>query len=174
MVEADESYVGGHHPGRDGRGQPLKGIVVVAVENRGKTAGSARLAVIPNVTKKTLGAFLEDSVDLAQAVVHTDGYPSYKHLSLGGIQHEVHIDEKRAERVHTLPWAHTIFSNLKGWIQGTFHGVSVKHLPKYLDEFAYRFNRRWRDGELFYFVAQRLITTRPVTYAQIVAAEQTG
>ena len=36
---------------------------------------------------------------------------------------------------------------------------------RYLDEFAYRFNRRGREGELFDFVTRRLVTMEPVTYA---------
>ena len=36
--------------------------------------------------------------------------------------------------------------------RGTFHGVSPKHLPRYLQEFSYRFDRRARESELFFFI----------------------
>jgi hypothetical protein len=36
----------------------------------------------------------------------------------------------------------TLFSNIKAWLVGTHHGVSAKHLPRYLREWSYRFNRR--------------------------------
>jgi hypothetical protein len=42
---------------------------------------------------------------------------------------------------------HTVASNLKIWLRGTFHRVTPKHLPRYLDEFSYRFDRRWREDE---------------------------
>jgi hypothetical protein len=47
-----------------------------------------------------------------------------------------------------LPWAHTVFGNPKTWLTRTFHGVSPKHLQRYLDEFVFRFDRRWRETEL--------------------------
>ena len=41
-----------------------------------------------------------------------------------------------------LPWIHQVFSNLKGWARGVYHGLRAKHLQSYLDEFVFRFNRR--------------------------------
>jgi hypothetical protein len=35
-----------------------------------------------------------------------------------------------------------LFSTIKAWLIGTHHGVSAKHLPRYLREWVYRFNRR--------------------------------
>jgi hypothetical protein len=68
-----------------------------------------------------------------------------------------------------LPWAHTVFGNLKTWLRGTFHGVSPKHLQRYLDEFSYRLNRRWREGELFGFVLRRVAGGQPLPYGRLVA-----
>ena len=41
-----------------------------------------------------------------------------------------------------LPWVHRIFSNLKVWALGVYHGLRRKYLQSYLDEFVFRFNRR--------------------------------
>ena len=68
-----------------------------------------------------------------------------------------------------LPWAHTVFGNLKTWLRATFHGVSPKHLQRYLDEFTYRLDRRWREGELFGFVLRRVALGQPLPYRQLVA-----
>ena len=62
-----------------------------------------------------------------------------------------------------------IFSNLKAWLVGTFRGVTKKYMPRYLDEFTYRFNRRWREGELFGFVLERAVRGRPLPYARLTA-----
>jgi hypothetical protein len=51
----------------------------------------------------------------------------------------------------------------------TFHGVSPKHLQRYLDEYSYRFDRRWREGELFGFVLRRVARGKPLPYRQLVA-----
>ena len=79
----------------------------------------------------------------------------------------------RAHSSKILPWNHTIFGNLKTWLRGTFHGVSRKHLQRYLDEFVYRFDRRWREGELFGFVLRRAAHGEPLPYSRLVA-EATG
>ncbi|EQD79625.1 putative transposase, partial [mine drainage metagenome] len=42
-----------------------------------------------------------------------------------------------------LPIVHLVFSNLKTWLRGTHHGVSPQHLQAYLNEFTFRFNRRF-------------------------------
>jgi hypothetical protein len=63
----------------------------------------------------------------------------------------------------------TTFGNLKTWLRGTFHGVSPKPLQRYLDEFSYRFDRRWREGELFGFVLRRVVRGRPLPYRLLVA-----
>ncbi len=176
-VEADESYVGARRERglRGGREVGHKTIVGVAVERRRHTAGSARLTVLQGVSYKgDLGPFLFDAVDPKNAAVHTDGWYGYKPLQEAGFRHQRHIqgsDPARAAEI--LPWSHTIFSNLKAWLLGTFRGVTKKHMSLYLDEFIYRFNRRWREGELFGFVLARAVRGSPLPYPRLTA-ELTG
>jgi hypothetical protein len=47
-----------------------------------------------------------------------------------------------------LPWVHIAISNLKTFLLGTFHGVSIKYLQEYLNEFCYRFNRRFVEKQI--------------------------
>ena len=47
-----------------------------------------------------------------------------------------------------LPWVHIAIGNLKTFLLGTFHGVSGKYLQEYLDEFCYRFNRRFIEKQI--------------------------
>ena len=68
-----------------------------------------------------------------------------------------------------FPWSHTIFSNLKGWLRGTFHGVSPKYMPRYLDEFTYRYNHRSREHELADLVLGRLLTHEPMPFHRLEA-----
>ena len=42
-----------------------------------------------------------------------------------------------------------VFSNLKTWLNGIHHGVSAKHLQAYLNEFTFRFNRRFYPFNAF-------------------------
>jgi len=65
---------------------------------------------------------------------------------------EDHIHEKRKTPPHKagewLPKVYVIFGNLKTYLNGTYHGVSSHYLQEYLDEFCYRFNRRFWEHEL--------------------------
>jgi len=172
LVEVDETYVGGHERGRRGGREVLhKSIVAVAVEQRPHSAGRARLSVLQGVTfQQDLGPFVQARIDPRRTTVRTDGFPVYLGLSAEGIRHDRKIQgSDRAHSTKILPWSHTIFGNLKTWLRGTFHGVSAKHLPRYLDEFVYRFDRRWREGELFGFVLKRAATGQPLSYHRLVA-----
>jgi len=48
-----------------------------------------------------------------------------------------------------LHWLHMAIGNVKDFVGGTYHGLAEKHLQMYLDEYCYRFNRRFFRGELF-------------------------
>lgn len=172
LVEVDESYVGGHEKGRRGGREVLnKSIVVGAVEQRAHTAGRLRLGVLEGVRfEEDLGPFVRGVIDASQTTVRTDGFPAYLGLEGVGIQHDRRIQgPDRAHSSDILPWVHRVFGNLKTWLRGTFHGVSHKHLPRYLDEFTYRFDRRWREDELFGFVLRRAARGEPLPYHRLVA-----
>lgn len=47
------------------------------------------------------------------------------------------------------PISHLVFSNLKTWLNPIHHGVSAKHLQSYLNEFTFRFNRRFYPFNAF-------------------------
>ena len=51
----------------------------------------------------------------------------------------------------------------------TFHGVSHKHLDCYLKEFIYRFNRRWNEDKLFYYLTRRAVDATPLPYHRLIA-----
>ena len=70
-----------------------------------------------------------------------------------------------------LPHIHLVISLLKRWINGTHQGkISTKHLAYYLDEVAFRFNRKMSThrGKLFYRLMQQAVTTPPMTYNDII------
>ena len=176
LVEADETFVGGHERGRRGGREVLnKSIVVAAVEQRPHSAGRVRLEVLKRLRfEEDLGPFVCGVIDARRAIVRIDGYAGYSGLDTAGVRHDRRIQgSDRARSSEILPWAHTVFGNLKTWLRGTFHGVSGKHLQRYLDEFAYRFDRRWREGELFGFVLARAVRGSPLPYARLTA-ELTG
>ena len=84
---------------------------------------------------------------MAASVPPTDGLPG-KWFQAGvaklGYTHEPLVLDGDPERIDAhLPMIHIAFSNLKTWLLGTHHGVSQQHLQAYLNEFVFRFNRRF-------------------------------
>ena len=118
-VEADETYVGGYRPGRNGRGVGKTGVAI-AVERREKTAGAARLAVIPRATTAVLTSFVQRSIRPEQSTVFTDAWGSYTALGRLGIDHRPRKGGHGRHALDGLPWAHTVFGNLKTWLRATF------------------------------------------------------
>jgi hypothetical protein len=99
--------------------------------------------------------------------VHTDGWVGYDLLEGRGYSHEItFLKVGRKSASELMPRVHRIASLLKRWILGTHQGaVSQEHLEYYyLDEFAFRFNRRRSSnrGKLFYRLAQQAVAIDPV------------
>ena len=152
-VEIDEAFVGGATRGK-GRGVTDKVIVGGAVEVRklkkprrkGKRtlcAGRLRLAHVSDRGKRALQRFVQASVEPGNTVA-TDGWQGYDNLAALGYEHAptvINGDHRRTDK--SLPMIHLVFSNLKAWLHGTHHGVSPKHLASYLNEYVFRFNRRF-------------------------------
>ena len=74
----------------------------------------------------------------------TDGWAGYEGLAKLAYQHlqAVEGDDPQVAEEY-LPIIHLVFSNLKTRLNGTYHGVAPQHLQAYLNEFTFRFNRRF-------------------------------
>ena len=150
-VEVDETLVGGKTRG-EGRGVHHKTYVVGAVEAREKSAkrgrrsvyaGRLRLLAMDDRAAKSLETFVKVNV-LPRSRVTTDGWVGYNNLAALGYNHaSVVLDGDMEKAEQALPMIHLVFSNLKAWLLGTHHGVSQQHLQAYLNEYVFRFNRRF-------------------------------
>ena len=127
--------------GGGGRSHQGKMLVVGAVKVEDQRPWSRPHPPEPShrlLSAASLHAFL--AANLAPgATAKTDGWPGYP--GAAGITHDPHLVGKMAAHI-VLPWVHRIFSNLKVWALGVYHGLRRKHLQSYLDEFVFRFNRR--------------------------------
>lgn len=158
-VQVDETYIGGKKkPGKRGRGAAGKVAVGVAVEDKAEQGiGRIRLAVLPDVSGSSLGAFVEKSVAPGSLVV-TDGWDGYGVLPSRGYRHGI------CEGPDQLSLPHLVASLLKRWWLGTYQGAVRRGcLPYYLDEFTFRFNRRASGsrGKLFYRLTQQMLQVDP-------------
>lgn len=164
-VEVDEAYIGGKREGPAGRGAEGKTLVLVAVEGgSGKKLGRVRLRCIETITQEAAESFIMDYVEPGSNIV-TDGLNAYDGLgALGYIHNRNVVSTGGAEALAQLDHVHLVISLVKRWLDGTHHGaVKPSHLQAYLNEFAFRFNRRLSThrGMLFYRLVQQSVTTRP-------------
>lgn len=153
LVEADETYIGGKprkgntgsggkgpgRPHKRGRGT-TKVPVVGMVERGGRVA--AKVVKSRKVNAKTLSALVRRNVDISGATLITDEWRGYIGISQfmphQTINHQVwYVDGD----IHTNT-IESFWALLKRGIVGQYHKVSLRHLPKYVDEFAYRYNHR--------------------------------
>jgi transposase-like protein len=166
-VEVDETYIGGQKEGSRGRGAEGKTLVLVAVEGDPKMKlGRVRFRCVESIDRDTVETFVRDYVEPGTKVV-TDGLAVYDKLKTVGFDHRPHILRTGGEIARQeLDHVHLVISLLKRWLAGTHQGaVTPAHLQAYLDEFAFRFNRRLSQhrGKLFYRLMQQAVTTRPPT-----------
>ena len=155
-VEVDETYVGGIRPGKRGRGAAGKTIVVAAVERGGNVAPF----VVEKANTETADNLLAVTTDKSAKIV-TDEYAVYHGLKKKGWDHDsvCHgLEEYVRGDVHTNT-VEGFWSQMKRSIDGTHHGVSRRHLQRYADEFAFRYNRRRSKVHMFHCLVGQLAGT---------------
>jgi len=172
-VEVDETAIGPSAPGRLGRGTfASRTIVAIAVETRPRGAcGRIRLARIPDCSGPVLTDFVGSAV-VPGAVVYTDRWRGYGGLAAAGFVHQPTSIAASGDPAHVvMPRAHRVSSLLKRWLLGTHQGATRPHqLDFYLDEFAFRFNRRSsrQRGLLFHRLLEQAIQIEHVPVTAIV------
>lgn len=179
IVETDETFIGGkmknkHYKDKkkiQGRGSVGKTPVVGSIERGGKVVAS----VTQDVTKKTLHEFVKKNVKKG-AKLCTDAFPAYAGLGKD-YAHKV-VDHSHYEYVlddgtHTNS-IESFWGGLKRTLGGTYIQVSKKHLQKYVNETAFRFNHRHDTKEQrFLIILKGLLSSKKLTYDEITGKVET-
>ncbi len=144
LVEVDETSLpqrtkddppGGGH-GRSGKGR-MKVVAAVEVERR--RPRRLRLAALADYSARSLHAFIARAM-APDAILRTTPGRAIRGAPVA--DHDPRTVGAMAAHL-VLPWTHRVFSNLKRWALGTYHGLRRQHLQAYrVDEFTFRFNRR--------------------------------
>lgn len=144
LIEADEIIIGGVRPRSPGRSRNTKVLVLVAVEDKGDNGiGRIRLSIIPDASATSLERALRTMIE-PRCPIRTDGWRGYQRLQSLGYDHRIIKQKDTEPGADTTPLVHRISSLLKRWLLSTHQGsVRPTHLQQYLNEFTFRFNRRY-------------------------------
>lgn len=175
LVEMDETTIpfrthDDPPAGGQGRSHQGKMLVAGAVEITDGGPRRIRLRAIPDFSGEALKGVVADTV-APGSTIKTDGWAGY--ADSADVAHEPHVIGSMAAHI-VLPWVHRVFSNLKTWALGVYHGMRRKHLQSYLDEFTFRFNRRRTRHAAFRSLLGLATTKGPITYDMLIAPEAKG
>jgi transposase-like protein len=169
-VEVDETFIGGlarnrhsHKRKHEGTGGAGKVAVMGLLERRGEV----RVRVLPNVQLETLHGHVHQQIEEGTNL-YTDKWVGYKHLDEEYIHNVInHAVEYVRGNVHTNG-IENFWSLLKRTLKGTYVSVEPFHLFRYLDEQAYRFNKRkMTDFQRFIGVVE-MVTGKRLEYKQLI------
>lgn len=167
IVELDDAFFGGPtEGGKRRRGtDKTKAVIGLSLDKQGRPQ-FIKATVIENLKASTLAETVKGMVQ-PNSVISSDLHKSYPCLKNEGYAlYSQQFNPK--ENPDHLKWLHTVISNLKALIVGTYHGLDSKHLQAYFNEYCYRFNRRWFKGQLFNRLLNACIGTTTITYRQLV------
>lgn len=182
VVEVDETFIGGHEEGLPGgRARGKKVLTGIAVEIRAPRGfGRCRMRPLADASSASLLSFVADFVEPGTTVI-TDGWRGYASLSKHGYVHDRRSQQAARARDEDIgklmPGVHRIASLAKRWLLGTHQGsVNDAHLPGYLNEFVFRFNRRQSRsrGMVFFRVLELAVAHDPVRYKDLIANRRPG
>ena len=174
IVQLDDAYWGGERRGgKRGRGADAKTPFVAAVQTNADGRPLAmRLSCVAGFRSNELGAWACKHLSPGSVVV-SDGLACFTAVQRAGCLHQPIITGSGpgSAQVPALNWVNTMLGNVKRAINGTYHAVAAKHLPRYLAEFSYRFNRRYRLEEMVPRLAYVALRTPPMPLRLLTLAE---
>jgi transposase len=159
-VEMDEMYYGGRRKGS--RGRPMAGdfadkkvTVVGMVERKGRV----KAVVAADVKGSTLLGLVKEHV-LPKSTVFTDDFASYDVMDRHFNEYN-HRRINHSEKVYVMGDVHTntiegFWSLIKGGIRGVYHSVGRHYLQTYLNEYSFRYNRRFDVQPMFLSFLQQV------------------
>jgi transposase-like protein len=172
-VQMDDAYIGGSRPGTCGRGAAGKTPFVAAVSTT--SDGKPDQIVLRRVARFSKTAIASFARATLEAGVHavSDGFRSFAGVTEAGCAHTPVKTGggAKAAKNPRFKWVNTTLGNIKAAMVGTYRAVRAKHVPRYLAEFEYRFNRRYRLDTMIDRLAYVSIRTAPMPYRLLKLAD---
>jgi len=176
-VQLDDVYWGGElQGGSRGRGSENKTPFVAAVSTNeeGKPV-SMNMNVVKGFQLTEIKRWAKQHLQ-ANSVVVSDGLPCFSAVKDAGCEHVRIVTGGGPQSVskEEFTWVNTMIGNVKNAITGTYHSIGAKHLPRYLAEFCYRFNRRYQLKDMLPRFAYVALRTPPMPMRLLKMAEDYG
>lgn len=174
FVQIDDAYLGGKRKGgKRGRGAEGKTPFVAAIMTNDKGHPiSMRFSVVAGFHKNDISNWAKKHLFPGTSVV-SDGLNCFPAVKDAGCSHHAIVKGGGATSMEhsEFKWVDTMIGNVKNSIHGTYHAVSRRHVPRYLAEFCFRFNRRFELGKMIKQLAQAAVSTLPMPQRILKQAE---
>lgn len=146
IIQIDDVYWGGENRGGSrGRGSENKTPFVAAVStNEDGHPIAMNFNVVKGFTSDEIGRWASDHLEPG-SIVHSDGLSCFPAVEEADCEHVRYVTGggRRSVDKAEFIWINTMIGNVKTAMGGTYHSINSRHLPRYLAEFCYRFNRRF-------------------------------
>ena len=174
VIQLDDAYWGGKkHDGKRGRGATGKTPFLAAVSTNLKGHPIyMRLSRIKSFSITEIEHWSFNHIH-RNSIVITDGLACFSGVKKAGYLHKSIITGGGYESVK-LPefkWVNIMLGNIKNSLHGTYHAISQKHIPRYLAEFCYRFNRRFHMESMIPSLICAAVNSKPIPQHQLKLAE---
>ena len=175
VIQMDDAYWGGRRRGyKRGRGTRGKTPFVAAVATdpaSGKPL-TMRMDRVKGFRTREIGRWSRKHLKIG-AHVRSDGLACFNAVQQAGCTHEALVTSgpKGRQRRKAFVWVDTMLGNIKNAMHGTYRAIRAKHLPRYLAEFTYRFNRRFDLAGMVGRLGAAAALTPPMPYRFVKLAE---
>lgn len=174
LVQLDDAYWGGvrrgHKRGRGSRGKtPFVAAVQTDDEGRPLRMSMNR---VRGFRGREIARWSQRRLAPGSSVL-SDSLWCFRAVERAGCHHSPLLMKGPGanRRRKALQWVDTMLGNVKNSIHGTYHAIHAKHLPRYLAEFSYRFNRRFDLAGMLQSLARAATQTPPMPYRFVKLAE---
>ena len=172
-VEMDDAYLGGERSGgKRGRGAPGKTPIIVAIEATPRASRAPEAAPGHRLSAQGDRKTGPTQPRSRQHRV-SDGLSCFRGVADAGCTHQPICTGSGRKAVLTpaFKWVNTALGNIKTAITGTYRAIRQNHIPRYLAEFEYRFNRRYDLAAMMPRLGWAAVRTPPMPYRLLKLAE---
>lgn len=174
LILIDDAYWGGKkQDGVRGRGATGKTPFVASVSLTQKGhPNKMRMSCVTGFRKDEIAAWGKKHLSPFSIVI-SDGLNCFPGIKEASCEHEAVIThtEEGYDENKIFKWVNIMIGNVKNALHGTYHHVSASHLPRYLAEFCYRFNRRFELHKMVDRLAYVAMRTPPMPQRLLKLAE---